>query len=228
MVENETQWHRAWKNYFPTEWQESNRVDSTTGEKHIADIKTDKGFVIEFQHSAIQPSEIQSREAFYKNMVWVVDGTRLKRDYPRFCRGFRDHRPTIVEGFFRLFFPEKYLPERWLGSSKPVYFDFQGTTLIDQPNDMRAFLWCLLPGRVDQCAVVACISRKQFIDFSSSNPHLLPTRDKFSIQEKNSQAFLAEAIEAAAKIKKIKAEQAAAHERNSNSLIPRRFMHRRL
>ncbi len=85
--ENETEWHRAWKNHFPKEWQEYIHTDPVTGEKHIADIKTDKGLVIEFQHSSIKSDEIKSREAFYKNMVWVVDGTRLKKDYPRFLNG---------------------------------------------------------------------------------------------------------------------------------------------
>ena len=34
--------------------------------------------VIEFQHSHMDAQERTSREKFYKNMVWVVDGTRLK------------------------------------------------------------------------------------------------------------------------------------------------------
>src|SRR5687768_10707008 len=80
--ENETEWHRTWKNHFPTECQENIHIDSITGEKHIADIKMANGLVIEFQHSAIHPTEIQGRETFYKNMLWVVDGTRLKRDSP--------------------------------------------------------------------------------------------------------------------------------------------------
>ena len=128
--ENETEWHRAWKNQFPVQWQEKIHVGSTTKEKHISDIKTSRDIVIEFQHSAIQTAEIKSREAFYKNMVWVIDGTRLKRDYPRFCKGFGDLKPTLVEDYFHLFFPDEYLPESWLESSKPDYFDFQGRTLF--------------------------------------------------------------------------------------------------
>ena len=38
--ENETEWHRQWKNTFPVEWQEIVAIDEKTGEKHIADIKT--------------------------------------------------------------------------------------------------------------------------------------------------------------------------------------------
>jgi hypothetical protein len=41
--ENETEWHRAWKNNFPAEWQEISNIDPVTGEKHIADVKTPYG-----------------------------------------------------------------------------------------------------------------------------------------------------------------------------------------
>ncbi len=174
--ENETEWHRAWKNHFPTEWQENIHIDSTTGEKHIADIKTASGLVIEFQRSGIQPTEIQSREAFYKNMVWVVDGTRLKRDYPRFRNGFKDLEPSIIQqGFFLSFFPNELLPASWVTSSAPVYFDFHNTNPTDESEDnkLRSPLWCLFPRRVEGYAVIAGVLREQFIEFSSSAPHLL-------------------------------------------------------
>jgi competence protein CoiA len=41
--ESETDWHRAWKDAFPTEWQEVCHIDPVTGEKHIADIKSPFG-----------------------------------------------------------------------------------------------------------------------------------------------------------------------------------------
>src|SRR5665213_2249945 len=52
--EHETQWHRDWKNKFPVDWQEYVQHDEF-GEKHIADVRTDQGLVIEFQHSPIDP-----------------------------------------------------------------------------------------------------------------------------------------------------------------------------
>lgn len=175
--ENETEWHRTWKNHFPMEWQENIHIDSATGEKHIADIKTATDLVIEFQHSAIQPTEVKCREAFYKNMVWVVDGTRLKRDYPRFCKGFSDLKPAGVAGFFRLFFPDECLPASWITSSVPVYFDFQGSNPVGQQDEMRSVLWCLFPDRIEGHAVLAGVRREQFIEFSSTAPHLLFARE---------------------------------------------------
>jgi competence protein CoiA len=64
--ENETEWHRAWKSLFPDHWQEVIQ-HSADGEKHIADVRTERGWVIEFQHSRIKPEERRSRNAFYRD-----------------------------------------------------------------------------------------------------------------------------------------------------------------
>lgn len=88
--EPETQWHRMWKLRFPGAWHECIMHDDATGEKHIADVRTPDGVVMEFQHSHLRADERGAREHFYRNMVWVVDGTRLQRDLPRFIRGARD------------------------------------------------------------------------------------------------------------------------------------------
>jgi competence protein CoiA len=81
--EPETEWHRAWKNHFPGDWQEIIHR-SKDGEQHRADVKTDSGVVLEFQHSLLCRDERESREIFYQNMVWVVDGRRRLRDRARF------------------------------------------------------------------------------------------------------------------------------------------------
>jgi hypothetical protein len=81
--EHETEWHRTWKNHVPKDWQEIvHRAES--GEKHIADVKTERGVVLEFQHSFVRPDEREARESFYPKMVWVVNGLRLKRDRAQF------------------------------------------------------------------------------------------------------------------------------------------------
>src|SRR5262249_8392173 len=48
--EPETEWHRAWKLKFPDTWHECVMHDDA-GEKHIADVRTPGGVVVEFQHS---------------------------------------------------------------------------------------------------------------------------------------------------------------------------------
>src|SRR5262245_61579053 len=91
--EHEGEWHRAWKAEFPDAWQEViHPVDN--GTKHIADIETEHGWVIELQHSPISPEERRSRDAFYRQLVWVVDGTRRKRDAGQFARAWSDGTPV--------------------------------------------------------------------------------------------------------------------------------------
>ena len=87
--ENETQWHRDWKDRFPVEWQEVVHF-AKDGEKHVADVKTSTGLVIEFQHSAITKEEVLSRTAFYQKFILVVDGIRIKNDFKKF-----DSRPNL-------------------------------------------------------------------------------------------------------------------------------------
>lgn len=76
--EGETEWHRAWKSRFPFEWQET--IIIKNGEKHIADIFTDEGLVIEFQNSTISPSTIAEREKFYCKMIWVLNAESFKNN----------------------------------------------------------------------------------------------------------------------------------------------------
>jgi competence protein CoiA len=172
-AEKETDWHRAWKNNFPAECQEFIQHDGQSGEKHIADVRTPHGLVIEFQHSHLDPLERAARERFYGNMVWVVDGTRLQRDYPRFNKGEDSLRPTNNQGYFLLTFPEECFPAMWLDSSVPVIFDFRGADDSQPPDAFRDALWCLLPGRAEGSAVVVGMSREEFVKVAPSRPQLL-------------------------------------------------------
>jgi competence protein CoiA len=176
-AEKETEWHRAWKNHFPAECQEFIQHGEKSGEKHIADVRTEHGLVIEFQHSHLDPQERAARERFYGNMVWVVDGTRLRRDYPRFSKGKDGLRRTNNQGYFLLTFPDECFPLMWLDSSVPVIFDFQGIEENRSPDVFRDTLWCLLPGRAERDAVVVGMSREDFVKVAPSRPHLLPVQD---------------------------------------------------
>ncbi|RLZ09729.1 competence protein CoiA family protein [Faecalibacter macacae] len=76
--ETETEWHLNWKSKFPENWQEI--IIENDNEKHIADIKTKKGLVIEFQNSNISSSTIKIRENFYQDMIWVVNAIGFKNN----------------------------------------------------------------------------------------------------------------------------------------------------
>lgn len=151
--ENETEWHRAWKGSFPEGWQEIVHK-AENGEKHIADIKTDQGWVIEFQYSYIKPEERRSRNAFYPKLAWVVNGTRRKRDVQQFKNalnrsigvGSHSQIRKILSG-------ECAILKEWGSSNVPVFFDFGAG-----PS-----LWWLLKGAPDGSAYVAPFSRRDFI-----------------------------------------------------------------
>jgi competence protein CoiA len=175
--ENETEWHRTWKNKYTEEWQEFTMFDKRTGEKHTADVRTSHGLVIEFQHSRIDPQERRSREDFYKNMVWVADGTRLKRDYPRFLKGFNDLRKTNKPGFFIVDFPEECFPSAWTENRVPVIFDFLGLESIEDPKDLRTNLYCLFPKQQNREVIVVSISRNDFIEKTISGAWFGPQKE---------------------------------------------------
>ncbi|MBK7094594.1 MAG: competence protein [Saprospiraceae bacterium] len=161
--ENETEWHRTWKNNFYKDWHEIVLTDETTGEKHIADIRTIHGLVIEFQHSHLDPVERTKREGFYKNMVWVVDGTRLKRDYPRFLKSNSQIKKTEKKGIFLVDFVDEVFPTNWVNSSVPVIFDFKGIEALSDNTDKRKKLYCLLQVRQGIYSILAEIPREVFI-----------------------------------------------------------------
>ena len=125
----ETDWHLGWKNKFPEEWQERILKDTTTGEKHIADVLTDKNLVVEFQHSPIQPDERRARETFYtsegRRMVWVVDGrSKISRAKIESCFSYCCSRRNKLN-WYDLPFPDDFFPAKWTrGEGRvPIAFD---------------------------------------------------------------------------------------------------------
>jgi competence protein CoiA len=69
--EPESAWHLEWKSHWPASQVEVVMTDGKI--RHRADVVTLAGVVIELQHSAISPADIQARERFYKRMIWVFD-----------------------------------------------------------------------------------------------------------------------------------------------------------
>jgi hypothetical protein len=152
--ENEAEWHRAWKGQFPVDWQEVVH-QAETGEKHIADVKTDRGWVIEFQHSYLKPEERRSRDTFYPKLIWVVDGTRRKRDRPQLLtawkQGVRVGENSLVR---RAFSNNCVLLREWAGSNAPIFFDLGDIQL----------LWWLCAKSTNGAAYLAPYQRAKFIE----------------------------------------------------------------
>lgn len=106
-AESESEWHLNWKKEFPKNQQEV-KIGN-----HRADIKTKKG-VIELQNSSIGALDIQEREKFYNEMVWLLNGSKL-------CKGL-DLRKK--KGIFT--FRWKHPPKSWWKATKPIFIDLGG------------------------------------------------------------------------------------------------------
>jgi competence protein CoiA len=151
--ENETEWHRNWKNQFSSDWQEIVH-HAENGEKHIADVKTKEDWIIEFQHSYIKPEERRSREAFYQKLIWVVDGNRRLGDKKRFFGILGDSLFNKNYPELKSTFPEGALLRDWIQSKTHVFFDFG-----------EEDLWWLLSGSDEYWAFILPISRSKFLEF---------------------------------------------------------------
>lgn len=163
--ENETEWHRLWKGYFPVEWQEVIHTDKN-GEKHIADVKTEEKWVLEFQHSPIKSEERQSRNIFYSKIVWVVDGLRRERDKQQF-QAVLNESISINWGNLIIhrvsFLKESRLLNEWISSGVPVFFDFQESKELKHSR-----LWFLIPKLSNNIAHLLSFSGNNFIELHNA------------------------------------------------------------
>lgn len=178
---NETEWHLAWKKIFPEDWHE-HIGRAASGEKHIADVKTNQGWVLEFQHSKIDLDERKARETFYRKLIWIVDGARRKSDKSRFFTAWNDGELVHNElKMRRISLPNNCAILRdWANSHVPVFLDFswcnesesEQLSLIDpsegdKPED--AYLWCLIRV-IDKMAYVVPFSRSLLVEYHGPEP----------------------------------------------------------
>ena len=156
--EPETEWHRAWKNRFPVDWQEV-VLTAQGGERHRADVRTAAGQVIEFQHSRLHPDARASREAFYGRLIWIVDGRARKRDVANFFKSLRSPlRHFQLLPTFAVLSDECALLRDWSPCKVPVYFDFGDTDDGQQPT-----VWRLHPGAHGCFAYLTQVPREQYV-----------------------------------------------------------------
>ncbi len=158
--EPETEWHRGWKNQFPESWQEVHHK-AADGERHVADVKTELGY-IEFQHSPLKPDERRSREDFYPNLVWVVDGRRRAQDRAQFFASI-DGRISDSPPIFPILPNKCALLRDWLVSGVPVYFDFGDSEPGDTWRFKEPLLWLLAPCRPNGKPYLVSVRKTWFL-----------------------------------------------------------------
>lgn len=118
-------------------------------------MKTGRGWVIEFQHSYLKPEERRSREAFYPKLIWVVDGTRRKRDRAQLIRAWNESVPVSGNSLVRKAFSDDCrLLREWAASNAPIFLDL---------GEMER-LWWLFAKSPNAWVYLAPFPRVQFIE----------------------------------------------------------------
>lgn len=130
--EGESEWHLQWKLNFPKENTEVLIKNPILKEVHIADYYNKVSFVtVEFQKSSLSLYDRIIREAFYKNLHWVIYTNWNNLEY--YGSGFGRR------GFFYFWWKH---PKLWVttkqNASCNYYLDMGSTTLF---NIKKVRLW---------------------------------------------------------------------------------------
>lgn len=177
--DSESEWHREWKERFPEDWREIIHIDELSGEKHIADVKTPSGTVVEFQRSPISSKEVTSREEFYQTMVWVIDGDRGTLDTNYFRMGLVSE-PVSLDPLVHIveWWSSSRTLQKWSMVDSPVYIDFG-----------RHGLWRLLDFNVaNQLGFVSPMDPEKLVEYCTAGDgnllSVLPAAQKESWVER--------------------------------------------
>ena len=152
--EPETTWHREWKNLFGDLQEQMHEKDGT---RHMADVKTQDGTIVEFRHGPIDLNGKRTREAFFgEPMFWVVDCAaeqKKNRFNFNFGNAVKASVPCDDREIFMVDHPACVFPRSWIECKRFVFFDFG-----------ESQLWCLFP-RNDKYrhGVFTCISKDDFV-----------------------------------------------------------------
>jgi hypothetical protein len=104
-------WHLGWQNMVCEECRE------VVVGCHRADIKLKSGLIVELQHSSLSIDDIEEREEYYGNMIWLFDGSGFY-DKMEFRFKQPEHGDEYVTWTWKR--PRAYIVE----CTKPVYIDF--------------------------------------------------------------------------------------------------------
>ncbi len=195
--ENETLWHREWKDKFPIEWQEVVHFDEASGEKHIADVKTSMGQVIEFQNSPISREELKQRETFYKNIAWVINGEKFKNNF-HILHGLPDPKSHLLNDI--VFFPRKHNHQGKLFFRKSENPGNSTMVEIHSINEIQDEIWTEYRGHhlydwVNPRSVWYESNKKVYIDFGDEylwNLQIYDNRGLPCVQAVSKTRFLSE------------------------------------
>ncbi len=169
-----TEWHRRWQAQFDEKCREVPVVNMELNKKHVADVKTEDGLVIEFQHSPISAEERNEREAHYtknNHMIWVVDGNCRKYRFSRLLKNL--HNFNQIRGFeiptFEIANTQDVFPRDWMGGLVPIVFDYK--VYSDEPIDeqeriVRNALFVLYPQQINGMSYALHLPHDIFVNLA--------------------------------------------------------------
>ena len=87
--------------------------------------------MIEFQHSAIKPDEVEKRTNFYGQIIWIIDANRRPTDRTQYERMLSENRPERFDGvdIYTVYCEETRLLKEWGSLGVIVGFDYGGDNL---------------------------------------------------------------------------------------------------
>lgn len=132
-------------------------------------MKNPFGLVIEFQHSPIKPEEMQSREEFYDEMVWVVDGLRGELDGSYFNMGLSGPIQKNPLAYQVTWWGRSRLLHNWSEANAKVYLDFGKDhlwrlVLFDAKRKMGAVGPIAKSAFIDDCMTGTSISVSAMVE----------------------------------------------------------------
>lgn len=151
--EPETQWHRDWKNRFGDMQEQMHEKDGT---RHMADVKTPEGTIVEFKHRYINAEGQRTRQAFFgETMFWVVDCASNPKRAERFKDNMYclDRERVSSYEVWSTREASKCFPRAWINCRRFVFFDFG-----------EEDLWYIFPRRDDDPdAICMRMSKGDFV-----------------------------------------------------------------
>ena len=175
--DNKGEWHRKMQSWFPEDQQE---VFNNEFGRHFYDVLTDKGTIIEFQHSPISYEDFLTRTAAYmqyidkyskSRLIWVFDYTMrnfyvLKSHFDNSRkRKLRWYRPTKIFNDYQIKYDGYDL---WFRIAplrhKPTYNnDFYFPQLVDFSSTKYSPAYLKVTGIFDDSIVYGEVySEKEF------------------------------------------------------------------
>ena len=106
-----SQWHLDWQNLVEPQYRE------VVIGNHRADIQLSNRQVIELQKSTMTEEEVNERELFYEDMIWIFEGSKFLERFKMY------HKISKVGNEYVKFYWKR--PRNYIGvATKRIYIDF--------------------------------------------------------------------------------------------------------